>query len=263
MVAPGAGQVKMEVLNNADSRSAEAKMAPEIENVGSSATTHIVDTPALEPGDRLTRDEFERRYDTMPDLKKAELIEGVVYMPSPVRLRRHGRPHGQMMTWIGTYESGTPGTMIADNASNRLDMDNEPQPDTALFVDPQLGGQARISDDDYLEGAPEWIGEITSSTVSYDLGDKLDVYRRNGVREYVVWRVLDRALDWFILRGSVYERLQPNERGIIRSEVFPGLWLDVNALLAGNLARVLEVLQEGMNSQEHAAFVEQLQSRKS
>jgi Uma2 family endonuclease len=238
-------------------------MAPGIEHVGVNVTVNVVDTPALEPGDRLTRDEFERRYDTTPGLKKAELIEGVVYMPSPVRLRRHGRPHAQMMTWIGTYESGTTGSMVADNASTRLDMDNEPQPDAVLFVDPKLGGQVRISDDDYLEGAPEWIGEITSSTVSYDLGGKLDVYRRNGVREYVVWRVLDRALDWFIQRGGAYGRLEPNGRGIIRSESFPGLWLDVNALLAGDLARVLQVLQEGMSTREHAEFVEQLQSRKS
>jgi Uma2 family endonuclease len=176
-------------------------------------------------------------------------------------LQRHGRPHGHLMTWIGTYESGTPGTMMADNASDRLDMDNEPQPDAALFIEPQFGGQAKITDDDYLEGAPELIGEVTSSTVSYDLGDKMEVYRRNSVREYIVWRVLDRALGWFVLRGSVYQRLQSNQQGVVASEVFPGLWLDVNALLAGDLARVLTVLREGLRTQEHAAFVQQLQAR--
>lgn len=236
-------------------------MASEIEHVVANSTVPILDPPALEPGDRLTREEFERRYHATPDLHKAELIEGIVYMPSPVRLQRHGRPHGHLVTWIGTYEASTPGTIMADNASDRLDMDNEPQPDVALLIDPQFGGQAKISEDDCLEGAPEWIGEITSSTVSYDLGDKLAVYRRNGVREYVVWRVLDRAVDWFILRGSVYQRLEPNPKGILESEVFPGLWLDVNAILAGDLAGVLSALREGMGTQEHASFVQQLQSK--
>jgi Uma2 family endonuclease len=240
---------------------AEAHMASDTEQVGAVSIIPVLEPPPLEPGDRLTRDEFERRYDATPNLKKAELIEGVVYLPSPVRLQRHGRPHGHLMTWIGTYESGTPGTMMADNASDRLDMDNEPQPDAALFIEPQFGGQAKITDDDYLEGAPELIGEVTSSTVSYDLGDKLEVYRRNSVREYIVWRVLDRALDWFVLRGSVYQRLQSNQQGVVASEVFPGLWLDVNALLAGDLARVLTVLREGLRTQEHAAFVQQLQAR--
>lgn len=237
-------------------------MASDTKKAAANMTAPVFDSPALEPGDRLSRDEFERRYAATPKLKKAELIERVVYMPPPVRLRRHGRPHAHMVAWLGTYEAATPGVMITDNTSDRLDLDNEPQPDAALFVDPEFGGQARISKDDYLEGAPELIGEITSSTVSYDLGDKLDVYRRNGVCEYIVWRVLDRAVDWFVLRQSVYKRLEANQEGIIISERFPGLWLDVNALLAGDLARVLALVQKATSSREHAAFVAQLQSRK-
>src|SRR5437763_1331075 len=145
----------------------------------------------LEPGDRLTRDEFERRYNAMPNLKKAELIEGVVYMPSPVRLRRHGWPHFRLITWLGAYAAVTPGLIGADNATARLDLDNEPQPDTLLLIDPEWGGQARISADDYVEDAPEWVGEVSASSASFDLHAKLHVYRRNGVREYLVWRVLD------------------------------------------------------------------------
>src|SRR5437588_6466057 len=85
--------------------------------------------PPLENGDRLTRAEFERRYEAMPDLKKAELIEGEVYVGSPVRYRQHGKPHGQIMTWIGTYSADTSGVGFGDNSSIRLDLDNEPQPD--------------------------------------------------------------------------------------------------------------------------------------
>jgi Uma2 family endonuclease len=212
----------------------------------------------LEPGDRLTRDEFERRYDAMPGLKKAELIEGVVYMPSPVRHRRHSRPNLHLATWAGTYEAATPGVEGGDNGTARLDVDNDPQPDVLLLIDPARGGQARISADDYIETAPELVAEVAASSASYDLHTKLEVYRRNGVREYIVWRVLDRQIDWFILRQGRYEQLAPGPDGIIRSEVFPGLWLDPQALLRGDLARALAVVQQGAASPEHAAFVARL-----
>ena len=211
--------------------------------------------PPLEPGDRLTRAEFERRYDAMPELKKAELIDGVVYMPSPVRLRRHGRPHVHVLTWLGTYEAATPGVIAADNSSARLDLDNEPQPDGLLMIDPARGGQARISDDDYVEGAPELVVEVASSSVSYDLHDKLRVYRRSGVREYVVWRVLDGQLDWFVLREGQYVPQPPDVEGLHRSTVFPGLWLDPAALLRGDMPAVLATLQRGLATPDHATFL--------
>lgn len=214
--------------------------------------------PPLEPGDRLTRDEFERRYEAMPHLKKAELIEGVVYMPSPVRVRRHGRPSRHLSAWLGSYEAATPGILGGDNTTIRLDLNNEPQPDALLMIDPALGGQASISADDYVTAAPEWVGEVSSSSVSYDLHTKLAVYQRNGVCEYFVWRVQERQVDWFVLRGSQYEHLPRGSDGMLRSEVFPGLWLDPDALVRGDLARVLAALQFGLNSPEHAAFVTRL-----
>lgn len=214
--------------------------------------------PPLEPGDRLTREEFERRYAAMPNMKRAELIEGVVYMPSPVRYRRHGLPHSHLVTWLGNYEAATPGLGIGDNTSARLDLDNEPQPDAMLFVLPEYGGRVRISDDDYIEGAPEFLGEVSSSSVSFDMHTKFHVYRRCGVKEYLVWRVLDRAIDWFVLRSGAYEQLPVGVDGIVRSESFPGLWLDIAALFRGDLAQVLAILQEGVQSTEHAAFVAHL-----
>jgi Uma2 family endonuclease len=214
--------------------------------------------PPLEPGDRLTRDEFERRYAAMPALKKAELIEGVVYMPSPVRVRRHGGPHAKIITWLGNYEAKTPGAEVADNATARLDLENEPQPDAMLYIAPELGGQVRITPDDYIEAAPELVAEVASSSASYDLNTKLDAYRRNGVQEYIVWRVLDQQIDWFVLRGGRYERLEPDDRGVVRSLVFPGLWLDTAALLRGDLAGTLQVLDEGLATAEHAGFARRL-----
>ena len=209
-------------------------------------TEPSVMVPTLENGDRLTRAEFERRYEAMPNLKKAELIEGEVYVGSPVRHRQHGKPHNHINGWLAVYVAGTPGVEASDNGSIRLDLDNEPQPDAYQMIERERGGQARIDEEDYVEGAPELVAEIAASSVSYDLGKKLHVYRRNGVREYVVWRVQDRAIDWFVLREGRYEPVVPADDGIIRSTVFAGLWLDLAALLRGDLATVLAVVQRGL-----------------
>ncbi|MBD2020470.1 Uma2 family endonuclease [Leptolyngbya sp. FACHB-36] len=211
----------------------------------------------LENGDRLTRQEFERRYHAMPNLK-AELIEGKVYMSSPVRIVNHGRPHAQIMTWLGTYYAATPGIDLGDNATVRLDWDNEPQPDGLLRLEPANGGRSRISEDGYVEGAPELIVEVAASSASYDLDDKLKVYRRNSVQEYLVWQVEDDRLDWFSLQDGAYVALLPDEAGIVRSRVFPGLWLAVPALLAGNIATVLAELQTGLKTAAHRDFVQTL-----
>jgi Uma2 family endonuclease len=177
----------------------------------------------LENGDRLTRAEFARRYEAMPHLKKAELIEGVVYVPSPVRYTQHGSPHSHIVTWLGTYAAATPGVGGADNTTVRLDLDNEPQPDALLIVLPEHGGQSRIDEDGYIAGAPELVAEVAASSASYDLHAKRHAYRRNGVCEYLVWRVLDQDIDWFVLRDGAYERQSPGTDGFLRSAIFPGL----------------------------------------
>jgi Uma2 family endonuclease len=215
--------------------------------------------PPLENGDRLTRTEFERRYDAMPGLKKAELIEGEVYMPSPVRYAGHSQPHSRLGTWLGIYELDTPGVEAGDNGTIRLDLDNEPQPDAFLIIRPERGGQARISEDDTIAGAPELVAEVASSSASYDLGKKLHVYRRSGVLEYVVWRVLERQVDWFVNRDGQFEPMTPSSDGILRSTVFPGLWLEPAALVRGDKATLKAVIQQGLNSPEHAGFVARLE----
>lgn len=217
--------------------------------------------PYLESGDRLTRFEFERRYMAMPNLKKAELIEGVVYVASPLRYRQHGKPHSNLMTWLGVYRSATPGVELADNATVRLDLDNEPQPDALLRIDSACGGQSSISEDDYVEGAPELIVEVAASSASYDLHDKLKAYRRNGVLEYIVWQVGEQKVSWFRLQAGEYQQLVPDDAGIIYSQVFPGLNLDVTALLADNLAQVLAVVQQGVATKAHQEFVARLATR--
>jgi Uma2 family endonuclease len=211
----------------------------------------------LEPGDRLTRPEFERRYEAMPHLKKAELIEGVVYVPSPVRHEGHGRQHAALSYWLSAYSASTPGLEVSDNATVRLDLDNEPQPDLLLRIVP--GGQSRVDPGGFIDGAPELVAEIASSSAAYDLHQKLNVYRRHGVREYIVWRVLEQGIDWFVLRDGSYERLHTDDIGVFRSEVFPGLWLDATAMIRGDMATVLKVLEKGLASGEHEVFVVNLQ----
>jgi hypothetical protein len=214
--------------------------------------------PPLQPGDHLTRAEFERRYDATPNLKKAELIEGIVYMPPPVSHVEHSGPHVLLVTLIGNYMASTPNTIAGDNGSCRLDLDNMPQPDVYLLLAPEGGGQAKIDDDGYVAGAPEFVGEVAASSVSYDLHVKLNVYRRNGVREYLVWRTQDAQFDFFRLRDGEFERVAPDEAGVVRSTIFPGLWISTNALTRGDLAAANGVLREGLASPEHAAFIERL-----
>jgi Uma2 family endonuclease len=215
--------------------------------------------PPLEAGDRLTREEFERRYHAMPEVKKAELIEGVVYMPSPVSQARHGGPHARIVTWLGCYRAHTLGVGCGDNSTVRLDLDNEPQPDAVLRIEPGHGGQSQDTVDGYIAGAPELVVEVAASSVSYDLHDKKNAYRRNGVCEYVVWRVGDRAIDWFVLRGGDYVSLAP-AGGVLRSERFPGLWLAAPALVADDMLTVLGRLGEGLATAEHSAFIARLRA---
>ena len=212
-------------------------------------------TAPLEQGDHLTRDEFERRYEAMPGVKKAELIEGIVHMPSPVRIDSHASPHARLIWWLSHYCVFTPGLDVADNGTVRLDETNEPQPDATLFV--ASGGQAELSGDDYLEGGPELVAEISASTASIDLHEKLESYRRNGVREYLVWRVLDDEIDWFVLRRNRYVKLIP-VAGILRSPNFPGLWLDPAAMIRNDRLEALRSLEAGLATPGHAAFVGKL-----
>jgi Uma2 family endonuclease len=218
--------------------------------------------PPLENGDRLTRAEFERRYDAMPELKKAELVEGVVHVPSPVRQRFHGRQHSHLNFWLCAYEGSTPGVEVGDNSTVRLDLDNMPQPDCLLFIQPEHGGGVRIGAKGYIEGAPELVAEVTSSSASYDFGDKLGAYRRNGAAEYVIWRVVDRQIDWLVLHEGRYEPLIPAADGILRSTAFPGLWLDPDSLIRGDLNAVFAVVQRGLNSPDHAEFLVRLQQNR-
>jgi Uma2 family endonuclease len=210
--------------------------------------------PLLQAGDHLSRAEFERRYAAMPQVRKAELVEGIVYMPSPVYVQ-HGEPHANVMGWLFGYKLATPGVRLADNTSVRLDFDNEVQPDAILFRDCEYGGQCRVSVEGFVVGSPELVIEVASSTVSFDMNTKLRVYRRNGVPEYLVLLAQEERAVWHVLTEGEYRVMVPDEQGILRSQIFPGLWLHPEHFWAGDLAGLMAVLDQGLSSQEHADFV--------
>jgi len=190
----------------------------------------------LNSGDRLTRVEFHRRYSQHPEIKKAELVEGVVYVASPVSLK-HSSHHADATRWLGAYADAHPEVQVQTTPSLILDGDNEVQPDLCMYYGD--GRSAREGDDGYLHGAPELVIEVSISSASYDLHSKLNAYRRNGVQEYIVWRVFDEAIDWFELVEGTYGAIAPDERGVVHSHIFPGLRLDREKMLTGDLASVL------------------------
>lgn len=218
--------------------------------------------PRLENGDRLTQPEFHRRYLAMPEDCHAELVEGIVYMASPLRRHAHGKPHFAIIGWLAQYSAATPLTDGGDNCSLFLDLGNEVQPDVFLRISEQAGGSCFPTQDDYMAGAPELVIEIAASSANYDLHQKKEAYRRNGVQEYAVWRTQDVAFDWWKLEQGDYVPLMPDAEGCLHSEVFPGLVLDVPALLGERLADVLKSGGRGIGSPEHTAFLAKLNAHR-
>jgi hypothetical protein len=227
------------------------------------APAQPVSVPPLENGDQLTAHEFLRRFEAMPELKKAELIDGMVHMTSPVRITDHAEPDNAIQWWLKHYAIHTPGVKAGSNATTRLGPDDVPQPDALLRILSECGGRARVDAKGYLQGPPELVAEIAASSVSIDAGRKLHSYRRAGVLEYLLWRTEDQAVDWWALEEDQYRALPIDGEGTVRSRVFPGLWLSVPALLADDGGQLLATLEKGLKDSAHAAFVRQLRAKSS
>ena len=217
--------------------------------------------PPLEVGDHLDQATFHARYEAMPANFRAELIGGVVFVPSPLR-KAHGRHHALVMGWLINYCIATPGTETLDNATAILGDDSEPQPDATLIIEPESGGQSSVSEDGYATGPPELIVEVASSSESIDLHRKRRDYEQAGVLEYVVVVLRQHVVRWFVMQDGTYQEVEPDASGIFKSTVFPGLWLDASALLRLDGRQVMATLQQGIETSEHAAFVQQLQERR-
>jgi hypothetical protein len=217
--------------------------------------------PPLENGDRLDQKTFHARYEAMSEDTRAQLIGGIVYMPSPQK-NPHGRSQKLVVRWLDEYEEATPGTEGLSNSTNKLGPKSEPEPDGCLLILPEYGGQAWEDADLYLNGAPELVAEISWATESIDLHAKKDDYEKAGVREYIVVALRLQHVFWFVRRRGKFKELAPGDDGLFRSEVFPGLWLDPAALLRRDRKRLLVVLRQGLASPEHAAFVARLAKRR-
>lgn len=211
----------------------------------------------LVAGERLDRATFHNRYEQMPPSTRAELVGGIVYMPSPLRMD-HGDTNHWVDLWLGDFESSTPGVRVSLNATALLDDEGEPQPDLLLRILPEWGGQTSVVDG-YLAGPPELVVEIARSSRAFDLGAKYLDYERAGVTEYVVVALDPDEVYWHVCRGDRFVRLACGGDGIFRSEVFPGLWLDAAALFAGDRKRLRDVVDQGVATPEHAAFVAMLE----
>jgi len=218
--------------------------------------------PPLEAGDHLDQATFHTRYEAMPPGFRAELIGGVVFVPSPLR-KEHGRHHALVMGWLINYWIATPGTETLDNTTAILGDESEPQPDAALIIEPERGGQTSVSEDGYATGPPELIVEVASSSESIDLHAKRRDYEQAGVLAYVVVVLRQRVVRWFVLQDGTYRDMETDASGMFKSSVFPGLWLNAPALLRRDGRQVMATLQQGLETPEHAAFVQQLQARRS
>jgi Uma2 family endonuclease len=223
-----------------------------------SRTTKRADSaPLLASGDRMKQPEFHRRYEAYPDERVVfELIGGTVYMASPLTYP-HGRFDNKLGVVFGLYEAATPGVEAATNVSVILSEESEPQPDLTLRLTEGAGGQSHINKRNYVEGAPELVAEVAYSSRSIDLNQKRDDYVRAGVVEYIVVSIEDEEFHWFETAKST--RIRPGRDGVARSRVFPGLWIDVQALLNQKAARLVAIAQKGIDSPAHAAFVRRLE----
>jgi Uma2 family endonuclease len=213
--------------------------------------------PPLENGDQLDQKTFHARYEAMPEHCRAELIGGIVYMASPQKVP-HSRVQQLTVRWLDEYAEATPGTKELSNNTQILGPDSEPEPDNCLFIVPEYGGRVFVDENDYLNGSPELVVEVSSSTESIDLHRKKLDYEKAGVLEYVVLALRTQQVFWFVRRRSKFKEVPLPADGIFRSRVFPGLWLDAEAMLGNDRQRVLSVLRQGLASPEHAAFLAKL-----
>ncbi len=218
--------------------------------------------PAVAPlvaGQRVNQADFHERYEAMPPGSRAELIGGVVFMPSPVG-KRHYITTANAVGWLWTYRTRTPGVELGDNGSTALDDLGEVQPDAFLRILPDRGGQTRDMGK-IIAGAPEMVIEVADSSKGVDLGPKLADYERAGVLEYIVFAIDPDEVHWHVRQGNRLVRIPPDLDGLYRSKAFPGLWLDPSAMIADDCPAIAIALERGLASEEHAAFVASMKDR--
>ena len=200
--------------------------------------------PPLAAGDVLSADQYWARYAASPPGIAAERINRKVYLMSPLKAATHGDPHALLSLWLGTYASEVGGLIVSDNPTIRLNVDNDPQPDLCMR---RVGGKSRLDEDGYLVGTPEMVLEVAASSASYDLGEKREIYEAAGVQEYLVYEAFQGAIHWWRLAEDRFVMIGL-QSGLYRSNQFPGLWLDPDALRQHDSRRLLRALGQGLHS---------------
>jgi Uma2 family endonuclease len=231
-------------------------------SIDASDPVQVEEKPLLHDGQRLDQPTFHELYLRTPEDFRAELIDGVVHVMSSPVSPKHGRPFASINGWIYNYSIETSGTIIQGDTTTKLGPRSEVQPDCALLIDPDFGGQTGEDLKGYTTGCPELVVEISSSTLQLDLNAKKRAYEEAGAKEYVVYDEPHRTFHWFALRDGKFELLPKSEDGVYRSEVFPGLWLDEAAFVANDGLGVMAALRPGLQSPEHADFVERLRQNR-
>lgn len=213
----------------------------------------------LRNGDHMSQSEFHEIYEKMPIEYMAELIDKTVYVSVPLG-RPHGKKHVHVSTLFGLYEASTPGVEAYDSVSVILSNSDEVQPDLMLRILPRHGGRTSDGYDGYVYGAPELVLEVAHSSRSIDLHAKRTRYMEAGVIEYIVICLKPASVHWFLLAQG--EILKPDEDGVLKSNVFPGLWMSAELLLKGGIKNSVSLLNQGLQSSQHASFVCKLKKGK-
>jgi Uma2 family endonuclease len=217
--------------------------------------------PLLQNGDHLDQSTFHALYEAMPADFHAELINGVVYLRG-CHTASHGRSLVSLGSMLDIFDDATPGTKGLIKITNILGPISEPEPDGCLLILPEYGGQTWCDADDFVNGAPDWVAEISDGTEAVDLGVKKQDYENAGVREYMVAVLKTRSVFWFVQRSGKLKERSAAPDGIFRSEAVPGFWVDPDAFLNHARTRLLTILRQGLASPEHAAFVAKLAAKK-
>jgi hypothetical protein len=219
--------------------------------------SRTVESPrALLEGQRLDQSAFHDLYESMPPGTRAELIDGVVYMPSPIGMQ-HGGALVPVIVWLAYFAEHTPGVQVMDNVTTIVGRRSELQPDAMLRILPECGGRTS-NKRGFVRGAPELVFEVARASRYVDLGPKLVVYQQAGVLDYIVHAMNPDEILWFSREQKTLVPQTIGSDGLYRSTTFPGLWLDPQALVAMNYQRLRAVLDLGCATPEHAAFVAKL-----
>jgi hypothetical protein len=218
--------------------------------------------PPLADGQLVSLEEFEQRFDATPDLKHAELLDGVAY------LRHDGRAfagscRAALIGWLGVYSASTRFLLPGAHGHVALDDRNELQPDAILAVRPEAGGTVVLDATGVVRSAPDFAADVFTTTNATLLPKRIAAHERGGTLEYLVWYAEHKCVDWLVRERGEFVAMNPDPAdGLLKSVAFPGLWLDATALLNGDLDTVLAALQRGLASAEHKAFVSQLAARR-